>query len=131
MFRLNRVTRERGRERERDPRPNRTLWIPTFNNPQLITDRLRTFSKFVNFYISKFRILVGWCHLAKLWRHLSRIQNSLFSFTQSNLWQDMNRFCLYLGLPGLVVRVLAWTYQYDISAQRFLQTWQLTEKLAA
>ena len=53
----------------------------------------------------------GWCHLAKLLGHLSRVPNSLFSFLQSNLSQTRYESILFTFWPSCVVRyVLAWTF---------------------
>ena len=61
------------------PGPNWTLCMLTSNKQMTI------FSKFADFYISKFRIPLVWCHLTKLWRHLTRVPKFLpcFLFTQT------------------------------------------------
>ena len=82
--------------------PYRTLWTQT-------SDWL-LFSKFADFYISKFRISVGWCYLAKLLCHFSCVPNSLFSFPQSNLWQDMNPFCFHLASCPMFAAACAWPF---------------------
>ena len=90
---------------------------PTFN---LNCFELTTFT---NFHIPKFRISVVWYHLAKYLHHLTCVSKCLpcFSFTQSNLWQDMNLFCSHLVFlyridrsPLLVGGVLTWTFQFDL-----------------
>ena len=75
--------------------PNWTLWMPT-------SILLTTFSKFANFYISKFRISFVWYHLTNSLHYLTCIPNfNVFSFLQWNLWRDMNS-C-----------TLVWTFQFD------------------
>ena len=72
------------------------------------------------FYISNFRILEGWCHIDAL-SHTCPQMFGLFSFPQSNLWQDINLFYLRLVF---VCRwkfscqgVLAWTLQFDLNSR--------------
>ena len=94
MFRLHTVARESVRVYEQIQRdmcplqPDRILWMLTFN--WQLTDWLTDWLLFQNSLIfiylnSGYRW--RWYHLAKLLRHLSRVQNSPFSFLQSNLSQ--------------------------------------------
>ena len=46
----------------------------------------------------------GWCHLAELLRHFSRVPNSLFSFLQSNLSQTRYESILFTFWLTCVVR---------------------------
>ena len=133
LFNLRNAERERVCERER---ACKGLWTETqrdtpwpewrltptddFSNCLQLNCNLIPFSKFANSYISNFRIL--WCHLTKLLRHLTREPNYLpcFSFPHSNLWQDLNLFCLYLVLLCrddwshiLVAGERTWTFQID------------------
>ena len=53
-------------------------------------------------------ISLVWCHLTKLLCHLTCVSSFIvFLFTQSNLWQNMNLFCLVAG-------ALTWTFQFDL-----------------
>ena len=82
-------------ETQRDTRRPDWSLAPTDNCFQLLitTD---TFSKYANFYISKFKIAVVRCYLTKLLRHLTRVANfTVFPFIQSNWWQDLNLFYLH------------------------------------
>ena len=121
MFRLHiyiyiYIYRERERERERICK---VLWTDTETRPHSIPTELSEckllttnplanwqffFPKFANFYIFKLRISVGWCHLAKLLRHLSHVPNSLFSFPLSNLSQKRYEFILFTFWPSCVDR---------------------------
>ena len=90
----------------RSPQPNGTLNVKFQLTDWLL---LTTFSKPTNFYLSKIRILVEWCHLAELLRHLLRVPNSLFPFPRSNLWHEsilftfcpsfVDRWCTHLNFP--------------------------------
>ena len=92
-----REKREWERERETDRqtenlqgfmnrRKETPLDLPILSERQLLTDptasnwQRTTFSKFANFYVSKFRISVGWCHLAKYLRHFTRVPKCLLCF---------------------------------------------------
>ena len=99
MFRLHTVARE---ERERickgyEQKHLHPIQLTSNPNWWLLWLQQTTFSKFANFNRSKFKISLVWCHLTKLLHHLTHVPNFYcFSFLQSNLWQDMNLFCLHL-----------------------------------
>ena len=46
-------------------------------------------------------------------RHLTRVPKC-FSFTQSNLWQEINYFVYIWVFLRVVVGVLVWTFQFDL-----------------
>ena len=81
------ICKGRRTDTKRHPKPDQTLWTQTSDNGPTDSCELTTFSKFANLYIFKFRISIGWSHLAKLLCHLSLVPNSLFSFPQWNLSQ--------------------------------------------
>ena len=85
--------------------------------------QMTTFSKVVYSYMSQFKVSIVWYHLTTLLSHLTRVSNFplWFSFLQSNLWQDMNVFCLYLvflcrydSSPILVTGAHTWTFQFEL-----------------
>ena len=99
-------TREGVREREGEyvrvreqTQRDWTLWMQT--------NRLANWPLFQNlpiFIYSNSGYWWGWCHLAKLLRHLSRVQNSLFLFLQSNLSQKSYESILLTFWPSCVER---------------------------
>ena len=120
MFRLHTVAQERKKickglwtdTKRHHPSPTELFKCKLLTAP---TDNwLTTFSKFANSYISKFRISVEWCHLAKLLHHLTHVPNSLFLFSPTKPVTRYESFCLHFGLPVLVVSVLAWTFQFHL-----------------
>ena len=110
MFRLQTVGRERERERERE-RICKGLWIDKKRHASQLD---RTFwvqnSNWLLFQNSLIFIYLksgyrwGWCDLAKLLDHLSRVQNSLFLFLQSNLSQTRYESILFSLWPSCVER---------------------------
>ena len=141
-FSLRTVARKREREREResvrayeqrhkDPTDLRLTstddcfqQTPT-SNWQLL--KLTTFSKFANFYISKFRISLMWCNFTRLLRHLTHVPKFIpwFSFTQSNFWQDMN-LCLHLVFLCRIdwSHILARVLSLELSNLTYTSTWR-------
>ena len=103
--------RERERERQIDRETERYLWSSMNRHketPPSPTELWIQTSLWPNWQL----ISVGWCHLSNCITHTS--PNSLFSFSQSDLWQDINLFCLHLGFPWFVVGVLAKIFQFDL-----------------
>ena len=125
MFRQHKVAGERERickdlwtdtKRHVSPPPNPT----ELSECKLLTNWLFFQNSSIFIYLnSGYRW--GWCHLTKLLRHLSSVQNSLLVFLQSTCHRkDMNPFCLHFGLLVLnVIYLLKLSNLTYISAQRF------------
>ena len=120
MFRLLTVALAREKnclclwtETKRHPSPDQIIWTPTSNWPKLTTDRLTT-SKSANLYIyiSKFRILFGWCHLAMLLRHLKLLPKCLSCIYFPN--QTCDKRWLHFDLHFSCWGALVWTFQLDL-----------------
>ena len=136
LLSIRRSTRERERERERElvrvyeqryketPSTTRLTSNSNWLLQLLLTElQLMTFSKFADFYISKFRISLVWCHFTKLLHHFTCVPNFSLFFISSVKPMTKHEsilftFCLLVlrwqVFPILGADVRAWTFQFDL-----------------
>ena len=113
MFRQLTVAgdRERDRDRERESvrvykQTQRDTHLPALRTLFLYLIDWLLFQYSLIFIYSNSGYRWGWCHLAELLSHLSRVQNSRFFLLQSNMSQTRYESILFTFWPSCVKRYI-------------------------